>query len=79
MSELVTNFVEQIQSYFSQIRDLENIQFERLQELSLTTLEKVVKGEVPDDFTDDLKDVIITLMKRILMHFLFNSYHFIFV
>ena len=57
MSELVTNFVEQIQSLFSQIRDLENIQFERLQELCLTTLEKVVKGEIPDDFSDDLRDV----------------------
>lgn len=57
MSELVTNFVEQIQGFFSQIRDLENIQFERLQELCLTMLEKVVKGEVPEDFSDELKDV----------------------
>ena len=57
MSELVTTFVEMIQSFFSQIRDLENIQFERLQELCLTMLEKVVKGEVPEDFSDDLKDV----------------------
>lgn len=59
MSELVTNFVEQIQGYFSQIRDLENVQFERLQELCLTMLEKVVKGEVPEDFSDDLKDLFI--------------------
>jgi len=57
MSELVTNFVETIQGFFSQIRDLENIQFERLQELCLTMLEKVLKGEVPEDFSDDLKDV----------------------
>lgn len=57
MSEMVNNFVEQIQGLFSQVRDLENIQFERLQELCLTTLEKVIKGEVPDDFPDDLRDV----------------------
>ena len=68
MSELVTNFVEQIQGFFSQIRDLENIQFERLQELCLTMLEKVVKGEVPEDFSDELKDVCY-----------FNSiYHYLF-
>ena len=57
MSEMVNNFVEQIQGFFSQIRDLENVQFERLQELCLTMLEKVIKGEIPDDFPDDLRDV----------------------
>ena len=57
LSDMVNNFVEQIQGYFSQVRDLENIQFERLQELCLSTLEKVIKGEVSDDFPDDLRDV----------------------
>ena len=57
MSDMVNNFVEQIQGQFSQLRDLENVQFERLQELSLTTLEKVIKGEFPDDFPDELRDV----------------------
>jgi hypothetical protein len=57
MSEMVNNFVEQIQGFFSQVRDLENVQFERLQELCLTMLEKVIKGEIPDDFPDDLRDV----------------------
>ena len=57
MSEMVNNFVEQIQGFFCQIRDLENVQFERLQELCLTMLEKVIKGEIPDDFPDDLRDV----------------------
>jgi hypothetical protein len=59
MSEMVNNFVEQIQGLFSQIRDLENIQFERLQEMCLSTLEKVIKGEVADEFPDELRDVII--------------------
>jgi len=57
MSDMVNNFVEQIQGFFSQVRDLENVQFERLQELCLTMLEKVIKGEIPDDFPDDLRDV----------------------
>jgi predicted transcriptional regulator len=60
MSELVNNFVEQIQGLFSQVRELENVQFERLQEICLTTLEKVIKGEVPDEFSDDLRDVRIS-------------------
>lgn len=57
MSEMVNNFVEAIQGYFSQLRDLENIQFEKLQEMCLSTLERVVKGEIPDDFPEDLRDV----------------------
>lgn len=58
LNDMVNNFVEQIQGLFSQLRDLENIQFEKLQELCLSTLERVIKGEVPDDFPDDLRDVI---------------------
>lgn len=54
---MVNNFVEHIQGLFSQVRDLENIQFEKLQEICLSTLEKAIKGEIPDDFQDDLRDV----------------------
>jgi hypothetical protein len=64
MSEMVNNFVEQIQGLFSQIRDLENIQFERLQEMCLSTLEKVIKGEVADEFPDDLRDVRFKILLR---------------
>ncbi|CAF0830778.1 unnamed protein product [Brachionus calyciflorus] len=59
LGDMVNNFVEQIQGMYSQLRDLENIQFERLQELCLATLEKVIKGEVPDEFPDDLRDLFI--------------------
>lgn len=58
LSEMVNNFVEQIQGFFAQLRDLENIHFEKMNELALSTLEKVIKGEVPDDFPDNLRDVI---------------------
>ena len=57
MSDMVNNFVEHIQGLFSQLRELESIQFEKLQEICLTTLEKVIKGEIPDEFPDDLRDV----------------------
>ena len=57
MSDLVNNFVEQMRGYFAQLRDLENIQFERLQELCIVTLEKVMKNEMPEDFAEDLRDV----------------------
>lgn len=59
LSDFVNNFVEQIQGLYAQLRDLENIQFERLQELCLGTLEKVLKGEVTDDFPDDLRDLFL--------------------
>ncbi|RNA42467.1 leucine-rich repeat-containing 48 isoform X1 [Brachionus plicatilis] len=59
LSDMVNNFVEQIQGFFGQLRDLENIQFEKLQESCLSTLERVIKGEVSDDFPDDLRDLFI--------------------
>lgn len=61
MSEMVNIFVEHIQGLFSQVRDLENIQFEKLQEICLATLEKTIKGEIPDDFQDELRDVRLLL------------------
>ena len=61
MSDLVNNFVEQMRGYFAQLRDLENIQFERLQELCIVTLEKVMKNEMPEDFAEDLRDVRLLL------------------
>lgn len=57
MGDMVNNFVETMQGYFAQIRDLENIQFEKLQELSILTLERVIKNEVNDEFPEDLRDV----------------------
>jgi hypothetical protein len=57
MSDMVNDFVEHMQGIFGQQRDLENIQFEKLQELCMIILEKVMKNEVADDFPDDLRDV----------------------
>lgn len=59
MSDMVSNFVEHMQGLFGQLRDLENIQFEKLQELCIITLEKVIKNEISDDFPEELRDVSI--------------------
>jgi hypothetical protein len=67
MSDMVNNFVEHIQGLFSQLRELENIQFERLQEICLTSLEKVIKGEVPDEFPEELRDVNNLLFNSIFL------------
>lgn len=58
LSEMVNNFVEQIQGLFGQLRDLENLHFEKMHEPCFSFLEKMIKGDVPDDFPDDLRDVI---------------------
>jgi hypothetical protein len=58
MTEMVNSFVEQMQSSISQLRDLENNQFEKLQELCIVTLEKVIKNEIGDEFPEDLREVI---------------------
>ncbi len=62
MSDLVNNFVEKVQGLFGQMRELENIQFEKVQELCMNTLERVSKGELldeTDEFPDELRDLFI--------------------
>jgi hypothetical protein len=68
VSDMVNDFVEHMQGIFGQQRDLENIQFEKLQELCMIILEKVMKNEVADDFPDDLRDV--SRFKKIIFSFL---------
>ena len=65
MNDMVGTFNEQMQAFFGQERDLENIQFEKLQELCIVTLEKVIKNDIGDEFPESLRDV-----RR--FHFLFH-------
>ena len=67
MSDMVNDFVEHVQGLFGQQRDIENIQFEKLQELCMLTLEKVMKNEISDDFPDDLRDVRLFLKQSTLL------------
>ena len=58
MSDLGASFMENIQGLMAQCRDLENQHHEKLMEMSIFTLEKVVKNELDDDIPDDLKEVM---------------------
>lgn len=57
MQDMVTNFTENIQGFLSQCRDLENQHHEKLLEVSIVTLEKVIKNELDEEITEDLRMV----------------------
>jgi hypothetical protein len=57
MSDMVATFIETVQGFISQCRDLENMHHERLLESSIITLEKVVKNELDDEIPDDVREV----------------------
>ena len=57
MADMVAGFIEYVQGLTAQLRDLENSQHEKLLEISIATLEKVVKNEMDDDMPDDLREV----------------------
>ena len=56
---MVSNFIEHVQGLVSQLRDLENAHHEKLLEIAIITLEKVVKNELDDEIPDDLREVCI--------------------
>ncbi|KAK3578006.1 hypothetical protein CHS0354_037388 [Potamilus streckersoni] len=55
MADMVSTFLENIQGFLSQCRDLENIHHERMMELSIVTLEKVIKNELDEEISEDLR------------------------
>ena len=57
LADMVSGFIEQVQGIISQCRDLENIHHEKMLEISIITLEKVVKNEMDDELPDDLREV----------------------
>ncbi|XP_077305649.1 dynein regulatory complex subunit 3 [Lithobates pipiens] len=59
ISELVSTFLETVQSLMAQIRDLENHHHEKLLELSISMLERVLKGEMDEDMTDELRALFV--------------------
>jgi len=59
MSDMVSIFLETVRGFISQCRDLENTHHERLLELCITTLEKVVKNEADDDIPDDVRELFV--------------------
>ncbi len=54
---MVSNFIEQVQGLISQCRDFENQHNEKMLEIAIITLEKVVKNELDEEIPDDLREV----------------------
>ena len=60
LADLVSSFLENIQAKFVQLRDLENAHGEKLLEVSINMLEKILKSEVDaDQITDDLRELFV--------------------
>ncbi|XP_075035319.1 dynein regulatory complex subunit 3 [Mixophyes fleayi] len=55
INELVSTFLETVQGLMAQIRDLENQHHEKLLEFSINMLERVLKGEMDEEMTDELR------------------------
>uniref|UniRef100_G3W306 Dynein regulatory complex subunit 3 n=1 Tax=Sarcophilus harrisii TaxID=9305 RepID=G3W306_SARHA len=53
--DMVGVFVENVQGLMAQCRDLENHHHEKLLEISINTLEKIVKSEFDEDLPDDVR------------------------
>uniref|UniRef100_F6UPM5 Dynein regulatory complex subunit 3 n=1 Tax=Monodelphis domestica TaxID=13616 RepID=F6UPM5_MONDO len=53
--DMVGTFVENVQGLMAQCRDLENHHHEKLLEISINTLEKIVKSEFDEDLPDDVR------------------------
>ncbi|XP_064595278.1 dynein regulatory complex subunit 3-like [Liolophura sinensis] len=55
MQDMVATFIESVQAYLSQIRDLENLHHEKMMEIAIVTLEKVIKNELDPEISEDLR------------------------
>lgn len=65
MNELVSTFIEKIQGYTAQCRDLENQHHERMLETAINVLEKAMKNELDDELSDDLQEVLCSEMQNL--------------
>ncbi|XP_023385776.1 dynein regulatory complex subunit 3 isoform X3 [Pteropus medius] len=57
--DLVGFFIENVQSLMAQCRDLETHHHEKLLEISINTLEKIVKGELDEDLPEDVRALFV--------------------
>ncbi|XP_047689870.1 dynein regulatory complex subunit 3 [Prionailurus viverrinus] len=57
--DLVALFIENVQSLMAQCRDLENHHHEKLLEISINTLEKILKGELDEDLPYDVRALFV--------------------
>eukprot|EP00073_Rattus_norvegicus_P050201 XP_017452570.1 PREDICTED: dynein regulatory complex subunit 3 isoform X2 [Rattus norvegicus] len=59
ITDLVGLFIENVQSLIAQCRDLENHHHEKLLEIAINTLEKILKGEMDEDLPDDVRALFV--------------------
>ncbi|XP_066432771.1 dynein regulatory complex subunit 3 [Eleutherodactylus coqui] len=59
IAELVSTFLETMQGLMAQIRDQENQHHEKLLELCINLLERVLKGEMEEEMTDELRALFV--------------------
>ncbi|XP_055097574.1 dynein regulatory complex subunit 3 isoform X1 [Symphalangus syndactylus] len=57
--DMVGLFIKNVQSLTAQCRDLENHHHEKLLEISISTLENIVKGDLDEDLPDDLRALFV--------------------
>ncbi|PNI17230.1 DRC3 isoform 4 [Pan troglodytes] len=57
--DMVGLFIENVQSLMAQCRDLENHHHEKLLEISISTLEKIVEGDLGEDLPNDLRALFV--------------------
>lgn len=55
MQDLVSIFFESLQGFLAQCRDIENMNNERMMEISQVTLDKVVKSEIDEEISEELR------------------------
>ncbi len=54
---MVSNFTEYMRANFSQIRELQAYFNESIISLCVSTVERILKGELEDEFPDDTREV----------------------
>lgn len=57
LGELVSNFTESMRGNFSLLRDLQGIFNEQIGTLCTSTVERILKGELEDEFPDDTREL----------------------
>jgi len=67
-ADMVTTFVEQVQGFITQCRELENAHNEKLSDIAVVTLEKYMKNELEEELPEELRNIFVdkdTLMNSV--------------
>ncbi|CAF1337501.1 unnamed protein product [Didymodactylos carnosus] len=57
LSEMVSNFTESMRSNFSQLRELQAWYNETMMNLCISTVDRLMKGELEDEFPDETREL----------------------